>query len=1062
MLEAIITDVRADARHDKAAIYLRNIGTLHVPLEEHLFTSRDITTPELVGEKRAEIALHPMLKEAQTAVFLKGAGDSFNTIHVKGKPSLGEHLNYPEGKAPGKKKRTAFTTKDYVWTAREHYGMQGSIATLDDTLADAIMTVREHNQTLRTLKARLATLLPDHNPRYQTTAFNKLTEELSQGTPIEMIITKGYINKLPRAFIDERTQHHERYHHLITNDAFSITVSDKPATQGELSITLKDRSLFTKGRPMTFEEFNKQKKAYLDIEIPLFRTDKPEISWVEVHYEDEQGVYKQELHTLNDFGIPAHNGRTIHGYKDEATLVTGVTHALRAEHPYVVLAYNTNFDLTKLREVKSFLTTDELFTPDEEDRSRVVKTVNTKFFEQLDIKTRMVVDLLRVAQIQYDFLPNKKLDLVSKVILGVDAFAKSHTYDELADAEMLFLRLRRLMENPAMLSLIPENKFQSMYEETIDQFLGVAGYIGEDVAITPRMLASQPIQNVVKRMTWISSIIDVPLEKLLYSQQGVLKEFERAYTKKHHVSYEQHFLSSKKARDDYAKDKQSFKNWLGASQKISATPGIYKDVHLLYYNYAKALKDYLVHLMPRTKPIFDEQATSKEDHHLLTRIMNALAEPLIAEHTHIVRLQQRYDRVKTLFDKEDYHTFYLSARNQFTFADLRKKTFTKTYLDHHLPDEVKTLITDNQFTLSDLHFRLVGDHKIANKKFRFHKNFGKIPLSERNSYQTNDRLINQTFDDITRRLAKLPTTATSLATKGLEPIHAQGPYLYVKGDPSSIDPHLITHSFDQVLITRDVHQTKTKGYQPGKQHLIYNLFGFYKGITVKNTPSTHMNMLTMRQFNDFFTAYAGGDARQALEQLHTYHQLFTNEQATLEDLIFHSKASKRSAIYEQAGPVDEQGRRKKTYFRDQFPKENAHEQGEATIYKRQEPFDLFYPHYILKKRTEAIKKPLKDLTKEEIQEFVEQKKLLKLTISFDQERHLYYYQETINNHKERIYISPLAGFTPDWNAYTKDNQDRVLNVLHELIGPLARTILTNPTSRDYEQGAKLLEARIHE
>ncbi|MCF7798414.1 hypothetical protein K9M74_00770 [Candidatus Woesearchaeota archaeon] len=1025
MLERLLTDIRADIQKDRAVLYFRDTGQVHAPLDKHIFVSRDLQ-PETFKRVQQVLATNPCFADVKVNTFPRSKNKNpFNIIQVTGPPSLGKQLREEFGK-------TIFSTKNYTQTARARFGNESTIVTMPKSIAETITLAKTHNQQVRLLEQKIRMQLPDKKKGQQTRIINSL-HQASQEQNVLDKNSQEY--KLTKHLSTDILQDFEKIQQLRTTLAQQEHISLQRQKNQTLEVILNDATQLKPKQQLDYNNCLNQSWAYLDIEIPLFRKEKPEISWVEIHYETDGQTYKEELHTLSNLGVDIFKGNDIIKYNSEADLVLGVRDALRTQHTYFLVAYNGRFDFIKLREAEELNNHDENFTPDEEGYSEPVHEASTRFFERIGIKSRAIIDLLRFAQVQYHFLPNKKLDLVAKVMLGQDAFSKSITYDEMEELEQIAQRYKKIKnkKNIEHALALTGKTIKDTLEESQAAARKIASYVIDDVQIMPQIKRSHAFDNYLKRVTFFANEFKIPFEHLAYSERALLKVNERFFLQRTKTEKDMVFFSQKDARKKYADAKQYFRTILNEKRNFIAEPGLYNNVHLAFLRYGHALQNIITRTIPEANIVFSEKARSKEDSYLLSRYGNVFADWMIADYAEIYKLCKVSLREEEKIEKK-YPSFGTWYNQQFwklwnkssTIKEKIKKGYIepKDVIKELHPEIALVAKQESQTTTPQGQMSLFPDQEQPK------------PLDETNIVQTIAQMINTkqklnrrkyrfkqeykaTYEEVNGAIGATISMAQDAAKRfGMEIIHQEGPYFYMYGDKTSFEetyPYPVIKTFDNVLITHNATKTK-QNMQRSNQRIYYNIFGTFKNMKVVNHPTHYLNVFEMEQFKTFYNHITAKEYKEAIKSIITSYEQLKKQTVPTEKLVLFSKSSERYSALEQGERI---------YFTTTLPK-----------------------------------KTTRDCVGVPIQYYNETEKKF-VDLAFDKKYGRPYTLELISQKEKPIYIMQFSDLKPDWNLYLQKNQGRLRNLLYSLVGDAIEGVFEeNHKTSSIDSMVKQLQKRV--
>lgn len=921
--EHILTDIKV--KKDKLFIHIRDKGNVYINWE-HTFPTRilsDIEKRKLLEELEKD----PIL----SGYFFREGGKRrtalgkqiFNNIHIDLPIYLKNYLkeNYPTNKYSSQKRKTQkekdvvadihteqnknssveekkpnsiFLFGDYTNKAQEKFCVPSSLAWIESDTLETIVINSKFNKQIKELRKEIQTELKEKNKgkSYQTRVFNELEklfvkEQTGQQRNKE-IQTNTYTKNLSEKIINKRKRTLSTYNQLVKQSKKINARLELDSKTKTLDVVLQNTDNITPIQPISYERMLEEKWLFFDIEIPLFASEKEsEISWVGMTYIQPKGKNKQEskikkeIHTLRDLGQQTFKKYKIIHYENESELVKGVAKSIQKENPYVTSSYNAKFDFLKLRDAGEFVIG--------LNEKRPYQDVSISFFERIGLEGRELIDLLRWAQIAYDYLPNRKLELVSRTTLPQIYFTKSLTYDEMADKERIA-------------KYNPDKKIREKMAQEIAEYL-----IG-DVDIMPELFFSQEFQSSLEIACDISTHFNIPFSNLLYSQRAINKIQERSYFEAIGIPRDQVLYRTKKSRDKVSKAKQEFKTLLKANNFIDTPAGIYSNVHVGYLKYGLSLSQLIKERLPQTKILFDRKPKTGFENHLLGRYMNGLAEWVTADYAILKKLEKKYiKKVQELNQSESYiNTTYVNqqikfsenktAQNQFNRGSVSVKT-----LKNNLGRTTKEFM--EKTNLNEKQFIEFMDQKRRYLKFR---------TLFRTQYSINESRVEKI-------LSKQLLTVQKFAKKSnLKIIHQEGPYIYFSGNAEEIKkqyPSLFIASFDKVLITRE-HKPTQKNNR-GEAHIYYNTYGTFKGLKLVDHATNIMNLFEQESIGSFITNSITNNPIDAITTLEEKTNELFSQKIKKEHLVWYSKGKDRYSAYENG---------EKIYFYTQKPEEISSEE----------------------------------------------------------------------------------------------------------------------------------------
>jgi len=204
-------------------------------------------------------------------------------------------------------------------------------------------------------------------------------------------------------------------------------------------------------------------------------------------------------------------------YKDESRLISGLSESVINQNPDVVSAYNSKFDLIKLRETA-------VGFPIGDEESNPIFKVTTPFFERIGIRDRIVIDLFRREKIAHPFEINNKLEMAAQ-------FHKEISYDEL------------------------EQKEDECFAGNIEAIHKNVHYIGFDVKEEKKLAKSEEFKKNLEDVCWICKTYNLGLERVLHSANCLNDAQEREYLRIHGIYRDETPSDLKTKKRQYQKSK---------------------------------------------------------------------------------------------------------------------------------------------------------------------------------------------------------------------------------------------------------------------------------------------------------------------------------------------------------------------------------------------------------------------------------------------------------------------------------------------------------------------------
>lgn len=977
MIENIIlTDIRVKNNTNQTEVFFRNLGPANIHKPLHSFPTRNLKNEEM-NQIWGEVSEHPILGKYELKVGCKERTDSKKIIygiwHLKAPPNEAKTIK----KAFGKK----FITGNYVDAERQVHGNPYTFVRMKEDTAQAIKSTHEFNNRMRKLKEDILIFtrlnLGVKNPKaYSTRIFNEMNTLFIENR-LREIEENSFTKHLTEEQIRERVLLED-----IKQDISRFKNIELEENNGFLQINI-DKDDFQHQRNFTPDDFNNVTKMYIDIEVPLFKKPNAEISWAGIHYDHKHHSVK-ELHTLRRTDLKMFKGYRIICYDNQGDFTRGIKNSVHEQDPFIVSAFNAKYDLTKFREHEGD------FFIGEEDKLPIHE-VTSKFFERIDIRGRMVIDQLREAQIALDFLPNKKLELVSKVALGSDiGLEKIINYDQMEALEEFMMgkdnRFEEIKEIITYFAQIPssisdedcikdtkEEAAKYLSEENLDSARKLAwkitaSYQIGDVEIMPKLQDSMIYNTLVHFATHVASTGDIPLSWALYSTRSVQLLLKRKYFRRFGTHKEDLYLNKMRQRKEYMDAKQRFRKYLEEIKPHRTKPGVYKNVHLSSIRYGYHLKDLIYRNNAECSAIFNLKPRNSFEKYIQDRYGNALAEWLIVDFMKIKKQEKKINEIlsQNNIPLGGVTVIYNNYKSQFLSGNQYTKSYFQTRLEGSHLQEYSTEMIDefqNHFKITfDTLAKVINEMKrIENYKYTFRNEHNAEP------------------EEVEIRLHKVIDIIEEYTEKkGLKIIHQEGPYLYMTGDKKKLDEkdeRLIIATFANTVIT----ETYKKQVQ-GEQKIFYDAYGVYHGTKIVDHPSHYLTVFEMNVYKNFFENVFSENYEEAINSVYESIVKLYKQEVTNEELVEYSKATTRFSAFEDGERI---------YFRD----------------------------------------------------------FLEGDIQTDKKTERLYITEEIRGEQKKVFFIEPNQLNPDWEHYHNRFEKRVYDLLYSLIGEHTTTIFDDARNK---------------
>ncbi|MGM5481691.1 MAG: hypothetical protein ACQESE_04765, partial [Nanobdellota archaeon] len=289
-LEAIVTNVKVESHKNRVAVTLWKHGTIYLPYM-HTFASKymsDNQLQETLELLKTNISTSNLEFDINTGIMSSPKNERGRTnIFLYGPPCASEGFDETLEKR--------FITGHYTEMARENIVRPGEVITIDETLADTLMSIRQYNERLDDVRDEIARHDNKQKKGTITRRFNELDKALQYEH--EETLDDKLIGRVGEEAVRKRTELEEAYRKTEESKQYTLEREESKA-----ELTVPDAGFIKDRRGITGKEWREYPWVDLDIEIPLFKNpEEAMISWVGTIYHDKNDVRKV-LYTLSDVG----------------------------------------------------------------------------------------------------------------------------------------------------------------------------------------------------------------------------------------------------------------------------------------------------------------------------------------------------------------------------------------------------------------------------------------------------------------------------------------------------------------------------------------------------------------------------------------------------------------------------------------------------------------------------------------------------------------------------------------------------------------------------------------
>ncbi len=764
---------------------------------------------------------------------------------------------------------------------------------------------------------------------------------------------------------------------------------------------------------------------FFDIEKPLFKTEIDEVSWLAETVTEKGAVTKKTVRTINSLESKLGGWRT-KCYKTERDLVAQAAEDIAVRDSNgrttdVIVAYNAPFDIQETREVGEF------FVGERESEPKI--EVSMDFFRKMKIYGRLIIDPMRWAKTAFGYLPNRKLELIARHVLGSE-FAKSMDYDQLADLEMVCKTGSIEKCLPKTLEFFrgyaPDSNFREIAGSIIRK------YVTKDVEVMRQLLFSPEFKKSLEDCCWMSRHFKIDISRLLHSPNTINDAQERCY---HHFvgSYREIvYLKTKKMALLEQRAKQHFEEIVHEHIKGKSRPGLHHQLYKLFVPVGDFMRNAVVKRFENAKAFFDYKYQFIEDsqrQYFLSQYANALASYIIVDYARQKKTEKSFfeEIAKKELTIEEFKQHYTAleksiltnSENAFwAKRNLKLGTLSASRVTKYLPESSKKKLAEKE----------IGDEKFAellNLYARKEKLERKVAGQYANRVQEIDGLLRNKFEKVNK----------FLSDKGFQVVHKQGNFIYVKG--GSLEeltgknakkcPLILVDKIDSAYVATNPSDSLMRGKIFGEyEHKIYYFkHGYPFGIKLKDEQDSLSTMYEMSCYSDSLKAILGGDFAGCLKTVRDYLGKLKK--------IVDEKEAEVKGLEKTIGAEE-----KHLIDRDSYEHLNTIDKNEL-VWLRKEGKVLADGSQPKKPRYSAFENGGKIYFYDR-EEYAEGKQIL-----FDEQLNRKYFVEIKDEKKEekspgdvknqrRIYIMPVSELKPDMKMYCERLKDKMRDFIEPIVG----------------------------
>jgi len=545
----------------------------------------------------------------------------------------------------------------------------GTWLSVNEKILDAMLLKNEFNEGLEGIRQDIAEQFKDRRQAYRTRMFNELNYFFYYNK-------NNSIKRIAPEIIKKRAELHEI--HKSISKKFPTLVIKKTK---ELNIVLKDIEQLKPLSQITYEEFMKQKRVFLDSELPGYDTDHPELTPYVLMYE-ENGKSWTELHTLRN-SRPNDRYKVIK-HKSQVDLIKGVRDSIKRENPLVMLVYNAKADLIEFPKIVGSFDNFDIGA----NGTKPHKEATTKNNERVAVHGRCVIDLYRALKIMHHGNSNKlepTIRFLQEVEKVKEKFVKEESYSDVTE-------------------LNEESKKGNL---EADDRLNKYAFI--DTKQLKWAFHTKLVQRNIRSALWMQENYRVSVQSLLWSQSSInlpnmYKYFDAIGTyrttifrmgKKFHEARRNANKSFIKDLEQGLADKLVNVSENEDLQKTLSVSGDYENVHEAYIPYGYSFGPLIARNFPESEELFcyrgpldGRKSFTNHEMYYLARHANALTDFMIETSYEFENLKEEAKKTnhQLRFDKELSEADELEMKANFQ----ENKLYGNFRV---LPDEVKGVLS---------------------------------------------------------------------------------------------------------------------------------------------------------------------------------------------------------------------------------------------------------------------------------------------------------------------------------------------------------------------------------
>ena len=288
---------------------------------------------------------------------------------------------------------------------------------------------------------------------------------------------------------------------------------------GTYRLFVDKRPNFERIRKMSPEEWMALTYLMVDIETPKFLEGDDEITQISASIVKDKKIRESRVYNTVSVSLEEIKGQKVISGLNEKEAIQDLSLWSLINEVDVLMAYNNNFDFTKMRERGDF-------NPGVNATPK--KDVTMSFFERFQTQGGFSLDLMRIGQTILRGYPNSKLVTFSKLLHGEKGYSKEISYQEMYELQLLSEGKKVDLSPSTRNKLTLERSDSSLKEKAAKMILS---YVADDVNVMPEIYFHPIVQECVKSALDMAEYFQLDPARVLTSPNSLREVFDRGYFK---------------------------------------------------------------------------------------------------------------------------------------------------------------------------------------------------------------------------------------------------------------------------------------------------------------------------------------------------------------------------------------------------------------------------------------------------------------------------------------------------------------------------------------------------